>query len=374
MSFCRNTERVFLREHLARWVPSIAGRISLAAKGGFHGAAASALSAFIEWEEGFRFAWARLSDTATSHGPWIHWRSSSARSTNRVRWRISSRSRRIMRARMDRLRRLSPGAWAFVFAAAVAIVGGVVSPVPVRSQVPRLDATPAPTAIPNDDPWSAVWEGAPSRQVLLSAQQITPPFGGGGVASLTVRALHDNGRVFILLEWYDDDVDDAVNGSGLFADAAALQFPAVAGDEPAYTMGSADHPVSIWQWKAVWQADIDRGFATGLSRYPDTAVDTYPNRDDPRYNPARYVGNQLADSAHVSPRREPHRRRIRYVDLRRGARRLGCWLVAERDVAGAVHSGLRLGCGDRNILRGEDTLVAFAVWDGGRAIATARNP
>ncbi|MEK7252726.1 MAG: molecular chaperone TorD family protein [Actinomycetota bacterium] len=53
VSFCRNTERVFLREHLARWVPSIAGRISLAAKGGFHGAAASALSAFIEWEEGF---------------------------------------------------------------------------------------------------------------------------------------------------------------------------------------------------------------------------------------------------------------------------------------------------------------------------------
>ncbi len=266
---------------------------------------------------------------------------------------------------MDRLRRLSPGAWAFVFAAAVAIVGGVVSPVPVRSQVPRLDATPAPTAIPNDDPWSAVWEGAPSRQVLLSAQQITPPFGGGGVASLTVRALHDNGRVFILLEWYDDDVDDAVNGSGLFADAAALQFPAVAGDEPAYTMGSADHPVSIWQWKAVWQADIDRGFATGLSRYPDTAVDTYPNRDDPRYNPARYVGNQLADSAHVSPVENLIAEgfgTLTFAEVQDvsgvGSWRSGTWralFIRDFDSAAATAT----------FSVGEDTLVAFAVWDGG---------
>ena len=211
VSFCRNTERVFLREHLARWVPSIAGRISLAAKGGFHGAAASALSAFIEWEEGFL----RLGKVERYRDePWpvdpLEEFQCPLDEPGPVEDLLQVETSHA--SAMDRLRRLSPGAWAFVFAAAVAIVGGVVSPVPVRSQVPRLDATPAPTAIPNDDPWSAVWEGAPSRQVLLSAQQITPPFGGGGVASLTVRALHDNGRVFILLEWYDDDVDDAVNG------------------------------------------------------------------------------------------------------------------------------------------------------------------
>ena len=266
---------------------------------------------------------------------------------------------------MDRRRRLSPGAWAFAFAAAVAIVGGVVSPVPVRSQVPRLDATAAPSAVPSDDPWSAVWEDAPSRQVLLSAQQITPPFGGGGVASLTVRALHDNGRIFILLEWHDDDVDDAVNGSDLFADAAALQFPAVAGDEPAYTMGSADHPVSIWQWKAVWQADIDRGFATGLSRFPDTAIDTYPNGDDPLFNPARYVGNQLADSTHVSPVENLIAEgfgTLTFAEVQDvsgvGSWRSGTWrALFIRDFDSAA--------GTATFSVGEDTLVAFAVWDGG---------
>lgn len=183
--------------------------------------------------------------------------------------------------------------------------------------------------------------------------------------SLTVRALHDNGRIFILLEWYDDDIDDAVNGSTVFADAAAVQFPAVTGDEPAFTMGSADHPVTIWQWKAVWQADIDRGFATGLSRYPETAVDMYPNGDDPRYNPARYVGNQLADPAHVSP--------IENLV----AEGFGTLTFAEvQDVfgAGSWRSGawralftreFNSASGNATFAVGEDSLIAFAVWDGG---------
>lgn len=53
VAVCRNAERVFLREHLARWASLIAGRIALAGKGGFHGAAASALSALIAGEERF---------------------------------------------------------------------------------------------------------------------------------------------------------------------------------------------------------------------------------------------------------------------------------------------------------------------------------
>ncbi len=64
-------------------------------------------------------------------------------------------------------------------------------------------------------------------------------------------------------------------------------------------MGSTDLPVSIWQWKAVWQKDINDGFAS--SPYPDTAVDIYPGADEPIYNPAQNVGNQLASSDHPSP-------------------------------------------------------------------------
>jgi TorA maturation chaperone TorD len=53
VSLCRNAQRLFLREHLARWAPSIAGRIAVTARGGFHGAAASTLHTFIAWEERF---------------------------------------------------------------------------------------------------------------------------------------------------------------------------------------------------------------------------------------------------------------------------------------------------------------------------------
>jgi len=251
------------------------------------------------------------------------------------------------------------------FAITIAVVGGIVSPIPVRSQVPRLEATPAPTSVPSGDPWHPVWDEAPALQVVLSAQQIAPPFGGGGVASLTVRALHDEDRMFILLEWYDDDVDDTVNGSTAFADAAAVQFPAITGDEPAYTMGSADHPVTIWQWKAVWQADIDRGFATGLSRYPDTFVDVYPNGDDPRYNPARYVGNQLADPAHPSPIESLVAEgfgTLTFVEVQdvsgAGSWRDGTWrALFSRDFKSAT--------GNAPFAVGEDSLIAFAVWDGG---------
>ncbi|MEE9298764.1 MAG: ethylbenzene dehydrogenase-related protein [Acidimicrobiia bacterium] len=245
---------------------------------------------------------------------------------------------------------------------ALALVGGVFGLIPVKSQAPRLEATPASAPVLEDDPWSAVWDGANSRQVSLSAQELVPPFGGGAVGSLTVRALHADFRLFLLLEWADDEVDDAVNGSTLFADAAAVQFPSVEGSNPPYTMGSTDLPVSIWQWKAVWQKDIDDGFAS--SPYPNTAVDTYPGADEAIFNPAQNVGNPLASSDHPSP-----------VES----------LVAEgfgtltpasaQDVAGVGHwrdgkwralfaRDFETTADGPSFAVDQTTLVAFAVWDG----------
>ena len=244
---------------------------------------------------------------------------------------------------------------------AIAVVCGFFGIVPVKSQAPRLDATVAPAAVPADDPWASVWDEANSRQIPLSAQEVVPPFGGGAVASLTVRALHDGSRLFVLLEWTDDEVDDAVDGTTLFADAAALQFPTVDGTSPPYTMGSTDLPVSIWQWKAVWQKDIDDGFAT--SQYPNTLVDLYPGSDESIYNPAQHVGNQLSSPEHDQP-----------VES----------LVAQgfgtltpdpdQDLAGVGHwqdgkwralfaRDFTSGSGP-SFAVGETTLIAFAVWDG----------
>jgi complex iron-sulfur molybdoenzyme family reductase subunit gamma len=193
------------------------------------------------------------------------------------------------------------GASAVLAALAVAVAVAALNVMPVESQSLRLEALEASAAVPLDDPWDAVWDGAPSQEVPLSAQAIAPPFGGGTIEALTARALHDGQRLYILLEWADDEVDDAVNGFEEFSDAAAVQFPAASADSlPPFTMGGRGAPVNIWQWKAVWQADIEGGFATSQTRYPNTYVDEYPNADDPLYKPAAHVGNPLAQREHDS--------------------------------------------------------------------------
>ena len=189
-----------------------------------------------------------------------------------------------------------------MLALASAVGVGALDVVPVRSQALRLEALEASGEVPLDDPWDAVWDGAPSQEVPLSVQNISPPFGGGTVSALTARALHDGDRLYLLLEWADGEVDDAVNGFEEFSDAAAVQFPSASADGlPSYTMGGPGSPVNIWQWKAVWQADIKQGFATSQTRYPDTYVDEYQNGDDPLYRTAAYVGNPLAQREHDSP-------------------------------------------------------------------------
>ncbi|MEZ4503612.1 MAG: ethylbenzene dehydrogenase-related protein [Dehalococcoidia bacterium] len=259
------------------------------------------------------------------------------------------------------------GARSVVLALLIAAAVGAVNVVPVRSQVPRLDARSTRAAISPDAPWSPAWDRAPSQQVPLSAQNITPPFGGGTVQAVTVRALYDAQQLYLLLEWADDKPDDAVNGVIEFSDAAAVMFPAVAASVlPPFTMGAAGSPVNIWQWKAVWESDIAGGFATSRTRYPNTVVDFYPNADDPIYRPATYVGNPLAQQDHASPIENLIAESfgtLTHADLQdvsgSGEWRDGHWralFVRPLKAAEASEAGFDVG---------STTNIAFAVWNGG---------
>ncbi len=256
----------------------------------------------------------------------------------------------------------------FAVVAAVAMAGGVFGIVPVRSQVPRLEARLTDAVVPMDDPWSDVWTGARSQEVPLSAQNVAPPFGGGSVDAITARALYDDARLYVLVEWFDPDVDDAVNSATAFSDAAALQFPsASAAQLPPYTMGAEGAPVNIWHWKAVWQADLAAGFAGGDDRYPDTAVDDYiEGIDEPEFAPARELGNLLAQTEHASPVENTVAAgfgSLTGADVQDvdgfGGWRDGRWrALFARDLAAADPAFAEFA-------PGEDTMVAFAVWDGG---------
>jgi hypothetical protein len=188
----------------------------------------------------------------------------------------------------------------FIGAVALAVVVGVLGLFPVRSQTLTLTGPRTEEPVPADDPWADIWETPTAEIVPLSAQNIAPPFGGGTVSAITARALHDGRRMYLLVEWDDEAADASVAGSELFSDAAAVQFP-IGGVDAPYTMGGAGLPVNIWQWKAVWQADIESGFETIQDRLGDTYADTYQNSDDPLFATAEAAGNIVAQRERTTP-------------------------------------------------------------------------
>ncbi len=248
----------------------------------------------------------------------------------------------------------------------IVIAGGVFQVVPVRSQSPQLEALRVEVAVPFDDPWAPVWDTAARERVPLSAQNVSPPFGGGTVASLTARALYDTTNLYLMVEWRDGTVDDTVNSSTAFSDAVAVQFPSAEAETlPPYTMGASDLPVNIWHWKAVWQSDIERGFAGGDERYPNTIRDGSPLDGDPLYATAAAVGNVLADPDHPSPVENMiaggfgSATSAEIQDVGGvGAWRDGTWrAMFYRPLQSA-------GEGHARFAPGAATQVAFAVWDG----------
>jgi len=139
-------------------------------------------------------------------------------------------------------------------------------------------------------PGAAVWRDVPVVELPLTAQQVTVPMGGGSIAMLQVKALHADGRIYLHVAWTDATQDERTDAVETFADAVAVQLPAVAGASvPAICMGQIDQGVNIWQWRA----DSQRGLPDAPA---DGYVDGYPENGDLDY-PARVAGNPFADPA-----------------------------------------------------------------------------
>ena len=131
------------------------------------------------------------------------------------------------------------------------------------------------------------WQSIVPIFMPMTAQQVTPPMGGGTIARVGVRAVHWQDRLYVMLEWADPTTDNVADRYEAFTDAAAIQFPAVAGSAvPFICMGQADLAVNIWQWRSDQQQDAPILPADGY-------VDMYPSTED-LYFPARAAGNPLS--------------------------------------------------------------------------------
>ncbi len=100
------------------------------------------------------------------------------------------------------------------------------------------------------------------------------------VEGVEVKAARNEKEMAVWLRWNDRSADDAVTAPQLFSDGAAIQFSEEK-DPPFFAMGDGEYPVTIWNWKASWQAEQSE-WPDIEKRYPNAAVDWYP--DDQNYN------------------------------------------------------------------------------------------
>lgn len=179
---------------------------------------------------------------------------------------------------------------AVVLCLAVAALLQVLDANPAVSQSTSLTAMRTDRA-PSLDPGDSVWKRAPAVEVPLSAQSVTYPFGGGSVAMVRAQAMHDDDTLFVRVSWDDSTADIRTSRVEDFADAVAVQFPAVASSSaPAICMGQADNGVNIWQWRADRQGELP-GAVEDLNA--NGYVDLYPSTDDLFFT-AREAGNVVA--------------------------------------------------------------------------------
>ncbi len=249
----------------------------------------------------------------------------------------------------------------------------------VSSQGVSIQAARLEGDLPLKDVSSADWQNATAVEVPLSAQQVTKPFLlNASVRTITVRALHNDVSLAILVTWEDATENAQMVRVQDFRDAVALQFPLAAGP-PFYCMGQAGANVNIWHWKADWQADLIAR-ADVDTVYTNMYVDAYTFADaekgkaasiadytESQYLPAMATGNLFASAELHTP----------VEDLIAGGfGSLTAQSLEEQNVQGygvwengrwqvifsrALQSSDE---GDVNFTPGTEYAISFAVWDG----------
>ncbi|MCZ7626075.1 MAG: hypothetical protein C3F12_12385 [Candidatus Methylomirabilota bacterium] len=216
------------------------------------------------------------------------------------------------------------------------------------------------------------WKQAPAVKVTLLPQVFVPPTNpNASVTALNVKAVHNGQWLAILLEWKDPTKNDRIVPD-TFADQAAVELPVHYRKDtlPSPMMGSRGGAVVIWQWRAAFQRDVDRGEPTVRDLYPNTLVDIYPDQVLRAIDVQPYTGALGLDNPISRHKQSPVLDQIAegwgtmtvHSDQKadgKGEWRDGVWrVVITHPLVGANENQPRLSPGN-------ETAIAFAVWDGG---------
>lgn len=226
---------------------------------------------------------------------------------------------------------------------------------------------------PITDPDAAFWTSAAQIQVPMEAQVMTNPQNADpAVKQLDVRAVHNGQWLAFLIEWADPTKDDRLVVDR-FGDQVAVEMPTryQAGDYPNPMMGGPEDRVHIMQWRAAFQNDIENGAPPTIrDLYPYAKVDIYPDEvlrvtDAASYTGAAGVDNPVSRPKHgavLDQVAEGFGTLTVEPEQQSGGR--GVWADGRWRVV-ITHP---LASGDANdpaLKTGDETLAAFAVWEGG---------
>ncbi len=226
---------------------------------------------------------------------------------------------------------------------------------------------------------------APSWQAATPVEVAVTPlwWRDQRIERLEVKVMHNREALAIHLAWDDPTLDDDLTTPQAFSDGVAVQISADA-DPPFFGMGDDQRTVSIWHWKAAWQADV-AAWRDIETTYPQTAVDWYPAQRDYRHGDSFEVSQAKTSSQDPqlmsgwgvdNPLSDPNRRSAAEEAMAKGlgtltprppaAQRIqatGVWqagrwqVVLSRSLAPHKEHDLTLK-------PGQAVRVAFAVWDG----------
>lgn len=273
-----------------------------------------------------------------------------------------------------------------VFLASVGLAAAVLQSGVAVAEEPALKAVAVSgSAGPILDLDAPYWKDAPPVKVAMQPQSIATPMNmAPAVGELEVRAVHNGQWYAVLIQWADTTKSDRIVVDE-FGDQVAVEMPIAfkAGDMPNPMMGGPGERMNIMQWRAGFQHDVDVAAGAepgknGKARngpeitelYPNAHVDVYPDEVLRATDARAYTGAVGVDNPISRPKRSAV-----IEQMAEGFGSLTAMPEQHADGRGVWADGKwrvvithPLAAGDSNaplLKPGDQTLAAFAVWEGG---------